>query len=232
MKSARIIGMCVLAIACSARRLEAQDLSHYRDFALGSSVVSVSTAAGVAPTTATTTHERPALLQALEYRPSYWVAGSNAASTDPVAQIAFAFCDDQLFRIVVDYSRERTEGMTPADMIEAISAVYGPAPAVAARARGGAPSQLETESGTPIAQWGDSQHTVVLYRASSYGGTFRLLLTDLRLADLARKADMQAVRLDDREAPQREIARQQKERDDEQAAAAKTRGVNKDGFKP
>lgn len=31
----------------------------------------------------------------------------------------------QLFRIVVDYGQNRTEGMTEADMIEAISAVYG-----------------------------------------------------------------------------------------------------------
>jgi hypothetical protein len=52
------------------------------------------------------------------------------------------------------------------------------------------------------------------------------------LADLARKAETQAVRLDDQEAPQREIVRRQKERDDGRAAAAKARAVNKGVFRP
>jgi hypothetical protein len=42
----------------------------------------------------------------------------------------------------------------------------------------------------------------------------------------------QAVRLDDQEASAREAARQQKERDDGRAAAAKARIVNKDVFRP
>lgn len=232
MTSARIVGVCVLALVCSARSLEAQSLSHYRNFELGSDLASVSIVTGVAATEAKTTHERPALLQELEYRPSYWTAGSNATtSTDPVEQIAFGFYNDQLFRIVVDYSRERTEGMTDADLVEAISAVYGPVLHLTSRGRGAAPAQLENELGPPVAQWGDSQHSIVLYPASSYG-TFQLIVTDLRLADLARKAAMQAVRLDDQEAPQREIARQQKERDDKQAAAAKARAVNRGAFQP
>ena len=231
MKSAQVIGMCTLAIVCSTRPLEAQDLSRYRNFELGSGLASVATAAGVSATDAKTTHDRPALLQALDYRLSYWTAGSNAPSTDPVERIAFGFYNDQLYRIAVDYSRDRTEGMTSADMIEALSAVYGPVLRPTSRGRGGAAPQVETEPGAPVAQWGDGQHAIVLYQIPSYG-TFQLLVTDLRLADLGRKAAQQAVRLEDQEAPQREFARQQKERDDQRAASAKARAVNKGTFQP
>ena len=226
-----MLGLC-LFIVCSTHGLEAQDLSQYRNFELGSDLASVSTAAGVAASEAKKIHQRPAVLQDLEYRPSHWVAGSNATSEDPVEQIAFSFYNDQLFRIVVDYGHDRTEGMTGADMIEAISAVYGPRLPQTSRARGRAASRLESESGSPVARWGDSQHAIVLYQTSSYGAAYRLVVTDVRRDDLARKAETQALRLDDQEAPQREVARQQKERDDGRAAAAKARAVNKGVFRP
>jgi hypothetical protein len=65
-----------------------------------------------------------------------------------------------------------------------------------------------------------------------YGTSFRLIVTETRLGELARKAEAQALRLDDQEAPRREIARQQKERDDGRAAAAKARVANKGMFRP
>jgi hypothetical protein len=232
MNYARILGLCVAGIVCSAHGLVAQDLSHYRSFELGTDVASVSTAAGVAASEAKTIHQRPAVLQDLEYRVSHWAAGSTAVSTDPVEQIAFSFYNDQLFRIVVDYGHDRTEGMTDADMIEAISAVYGSRLPSTSRARGRAPSGVESESGSPVARWGDSQHAIVLYQTSSYGARYRLIVTDVGRDDLARKAEAQALRLDSQEAPQREIVRQQKERDDGRAAAAKARAVNKRVFRP
>ncbi len=231
MTHAQTLAVCV-GIVCSTHGLDAQDLSRYRNFELGSTVASVSTVAGVASSAAKTIHRRPALLHDLEYRPSRWIAESLAPSTDPVQQIVFSFYNDQLFRIVVDYSRERTEGMTPADLIDGIVAVYGPVLPPASRARGRVPSRLETEAGSPIAQWGDSQHSVVLYHTSSYGAAFRLLVTDVRLDDLARAAEAQALRLDAKEAPQREVARQQQERADGLAAAEKARVVNKGEFRP
>jgi hypothetical protein len=72
----------------------------------------------------------------------------------------------------------------------------------------------------------------VLYHSSSYGATYRLIVTDARLDDLARKAEAQAGRLDDQEAPAREIARQKTEQDDARVAAAKAREANKGVFRP
>lgn len=222
----------MVGLVCSTHGLEAEDLSRYRNFELGSDVASVSTAAGVPASGARTIHQRPAVLQDLEYRPSRWAAGSTAPSTDPVEQIAFSFYNNQLFRIVVDYGQNRTEGMTVADMIEAISTVYGPRLPQTSRAPARAATRLESESGSPVARWGDNQHAIVLYLTSSYRAAYRLVVTDVGRDDLARAAETQALRLDDQEAPQRELARQQKERDDGKAAAAKARDVNKEVFRP
>jgi len=218
---------------CLTYGLEGQDLKRYRDFELGKDLASVSALAGVASSEAKTIHSRPADLRDLEWRPSHWKAGSTAASTDPVQQVRFSFYNDQLFRVVVDYAHDRTEGMTAADMIEAVTAVYGTPLLRASRTAGGpVPSQLETESGSALGRWGDADHTVVLYQTSSYGTAFRLIVTEARLGDLAHKAETQSLRLDEQEAPSREIARQKKEHDDGQATAEKARVVNKAVFRP
>jgi hypothetical protein len=227
-----MLGICAFGIVCSTHALGGQGLSQYRNFGLGSDVASVSTRAGIASSEAKVIYQRPAVLQDLEWRPSRWIAGSTAASTDPVERILFSFYNDQLFRVVVDYGHERTEGMTGADMIEAISAVYGTPLPRTSRAAGRMPSRLDIESGSPVARWGDTEHAVVLYQTSSYGAAFRLVVTDARLDALARKAETQALRLDDQEAPAREIARQKKEVDDGRAAAAKARVANKGVFRP
>jgi hypothetical protein len=230
MMYARSLAIC-LGIVCSTHALEGQGPSHYRDFSFGSDLASVSDLAGVPASKAKTIHQRPAVLQDLEWRPSRWNVGSSAASTDPVEQIVFSFYNDQLFRVVVDYAHDRTEGMTDADMIEAISTVYGtPVKRIPGAIR--AASQLEVESGLPVARWGDTEHAVVLFRTSSYREVFRLIVTEPALDDLARKATLQAMRLDEQDAPRREIARQKKERDDNRAAADKARTANKGGFRP
>lgn len=229
---ARMLAMCAVGIVCSTHALGGQSLSQYRNFELGSDVASVSALAGIAASETKMIHQRPAVLQDLEWRPSHWMSGSNEASTDPVEQVLFSFYNDQLFRVVVDYAHERTEGMTGADMTEAISVVYGTPLPRSPRGIGRGASQLETESGTPMARWGDAAHAIVLYQTSSYGAAFRLVVTDTRLENVARKAEAQAQRLDEQEAPQREVARQRKERDDGRAAAAKARAVNKRVFRP
>ena len=145
-------------------------------------------------------------------------------------QIVFSFYNDQLSRLVIDYDRNRTEGMTDADMIEAISLVYGPRSKEPQKSRL-ASSQVAQESGTPVARWGDADYSVVLYR-SSYASGFRLIVTSLRLDALARTAEAQALRLDERDAPRREIARQKKEADDARAAQDKARVANKAAFRP
>jgi hypothetical protein len=231
MMNTRTLAIAALGIGLSAHGLAGQDLSQYRNFILGSDVAAVSDLVGVAPAEAKIVHRRPAVLQDLEWRPSTWTPGSTSVSTDPVEKIVFSFYNDQLFRVVVDYAYDRTEGMTDADMIEAIGVIYG-TPVKRLPGAGGVPTRVDAESGWPVARWGDAEHTVLLSRVSSYRETFRLILTASALDDLARKAAIQATRLDEREAPSREIARQKKERDDGRIAAEKARIANKAVFRP
>jgi len=231
MMHARTLAICAVGMVLAGQSLEAQDLSRYRGFALGSELAAVSKLTGVASVEAKTVHQRPALLQDLEWRPSRWSVASTSESTDPVDKAVFSFYNDQLFRVVVDYGHDQTEGMTDADMVDAISAVYG----IRGKGISGAArvaSQVEAESGSPVARWGDAEHAVVLYRTTSYREAFRLIVTELALDRLARTARVQAMRLDEQEAPGREIARQKKERDDGRTAAEKARVANKGVFRP
>jgi len=231
MINTRTFASCAVGFVLLTRGVDGQAVSQYRNFELGVNVAAVSALTGLATSDAKTIHQRPALLQDLEWRPSHWRASDTLPSTDPVQQMGFSFYNDRLFRIVVDYDRDRTEGMTDADMVEAISAVYG-VPAARAAGPPRVASRVETESGSAVARWGDAAHRVVLYRTSSYRGGFRLIVTDPSLDDLARKAATQALRLDDQEAPKREVARLKKEQDDGRAAAEKSRLANKKVFRP
>jgi len=226
----RSLTVGLLGFVLATPLLYGQSGPHYREFQLGGDVASVSALTGVAVSEAKVIHERPAVMQDLEWRPPYVTSGAGVLPADPVQQIVFSFYDDQLFRLVIDYDRNRTEGMRDADMIEAISSAYGSPSKVPQKSRVAA-SQLAQESGTRVARWGDLDYSVVLYR-STYGTGFRMIVTSLRLEALARTAEAQALRLDERDAPRREIARQKKEADDTRAAQEKARLSNKAGFRP
>jgi hypothetical protein len=219
-----------LGFTLCTQLLSGQSAPHYRNFRLGGDLASVSALAGVAVSEAKVIHERPAVMQDLEWRLPY--SGSSAAALliDPVHQIVFSFYNDQLFRLVIDYDRNRTEGMTDADMIEAISSAYG-SPSKVPPKSPATSSQLTQESGTRLARWGDADYSVVLYR-SSYASGFRMVVTSVRLEVLARTADAEAIRLDQRDAPRREIARQKKEAEAMRAAQEKARLANKAAFRP
>ena len=222
--------MTAAGLVLSTWLLQGQDRSRYRDFQLGGDLPSISALTGVAQSEVKTLHVRPAVMQELQWRRRYSSSEATLAQVDPVQQIVFSFYNDQLSKMVVDYDHDRTAGMTDLDMIEAISKTYGRVSPAARKARAVA-SPLEEESGTPVARWGDADYSVVLYR-SSYAAGFRMIVTSPRLEALARTADAQAIRLDEREAPQREIARQKKDVEDTRDAQEKARTANKAVFRP
>ncbi len=230
MSRGRALGAGVVVLMVGTAAVDGQVAAHYRDFQLGGTVASVSALTGVPASEVKTIHTRPASLQNLEWRRPY--TGGGQTAVDTVQQIAFSFYNDQLFRLVIDYDRDLTEGMTDRDMIDAISTMYGATvkapPAAASR---GAYSTIDEESGTRVAGWGDAEYAAVLSR-SSYGSGFKLIVTSIRLSALARSAESQAIRLDERDAPQRERARQQQEADKLRDATAKARLANKAAFRP
>jgi hypothetical protein len=230
-----VINRAALAIGAvglvlSAPLLHSQGSPRYREFQLGASLASISALTGVAVGEAKTIHSRPALMQELQFQRPYSSSDAASAQRDPVKQIVFSFYKDQLSKLVVDYDQDRTAGMTDADLVEAISTEYGPPSKPGGRAGRGAVIRAEEESGTPLGRWAGVDYSVALYRRYSSG--FRLIVASQRLEALARTADVQATRLDDREAPQREIARQKKEAEDARASRAQLRVANKAAFRP
>jgi hypothetical protein len=227
MTGSRTIAVGVSFLLLSAGAAHAQTPARYRDFRLGDTLASVSAAAGVAAAQARTITVRPATVQDLEWRRPYTLTGDTAP--DPVEQIAFSFYNDQLSRMAIDYARDRTDGMTDADMIEGISAMYGDP--VVPVGEGGVAVAGGEPSAARVAAWGDAEHTAVLYR-SIFGSRFKLVVTAVRLDALAGAARSDALLLDKRDAPQRERAREQKDADDARAAQEKARTANKAAFKP
>jgi hypothetical protein len=229
MSSRPALAVGALGLLLSTPLLYSQGGPRYRDFQLGGDLPSISALTGVAVSEAKAVHLRPALMQELRWQRPY--SSSTAPSeTDSVKQIMFSFYNDQLSKMVVDYDHDRTVGMTDADLIDAISVDYGPPVKPGARTGRGMLTRVEEESGTLVARWAGADYAVALYRG--YSSDVRLIVASPRLDALARTADVQAIRLDDREAPQREIARQKKETEDARASQEKSRVANKAAFRP
>jgi hypothetical protein len=169
------------------------------------------------------------VIHELEWRPQ----GSLAYSPrpDPVQEVLFSFYNGELFRMVVSYDQIRTEGLTDEDMVEAISSKYGTATKPAAKVILLSSSQIYNDSENVIARWEDSQYSFNLFR-SSYQPTFGMLVFSKRLDPLAQAAIAKAIRLDDQEAPQREIERQKKQDEENRAEQEKARPMNKAAFRP
>ncbi len=74
--------------------------------------------------------------------------------------------------------------------------------------------------------------TAAHYRDFQLGSDLATVAALTGVAASDAKIIHSAVRLDERDAPQRERARQKKEADDERAAKAKARVANKAAFKP
>jgi hypothetical protein len=227
MISARSLAISISWAVLSAPLIYSQDLSRYREFQFGMNLLAVAKQVGLEPSKAKVIHRRPALIQELNWQPKLSLTASQA---DPVRTIFFSFYNGELFRIVVNYDQYKTQGLTTEDVVEAVSAKYGTAIKPAAEIIFSS-SQVYNDSEAVIARWEDSQYSFNLFR-SSYQPTFGMIGFSKRLDALARAAIVEAIRLDEQEAPQREIARQKKQDEENRAAQGKARLVNKPKFRP
>jgi len=207
--------------------LSAADLSQYREFRLGMDLQSVARLVKSEPSQAKVLHRKPALLQEMEWRPQFLSA--NSSQSDPVRAGVFSFYDGALYRALITYNEAKTEGLTPEDLTAALAAVYGPATPAAAAIM--VASEGIQENASVLAQWEDADSLLRLIRIS-YRGRIALLLTGKRLASMAEQATLEANRMDQQEAPQRDAARQKQQAEDELIAAAKARVINKPNFRP
>jgi hypothetical protein len=218
----------IVALAAPGQMAFAQDMSRYRAYALESSVDSVIAAGGARSAPAKTLHERPAAIQEVQWRAPY--ASSTDTLADPVREIAFTFYNDALYQVLVTYARDRTEGLTDKDILDALSATYGAPLLASARSRTNPPAEAFPDS-IVLARWESAESLVTLVRGS-YAPDVQLILTSKSLNALARGAIREAARLDAIEAPRRELEQRKKEAGDASAARDKTRITNKAAFRP
>jgi len=187
----------------------------------------VAKAVGIDASRAKTIHERPAVIQELDWRLD---TGGVSGKADSVGSIRFRFYNGELFRMIVDYDFIQVRGLTAEDVIDAISARYGIASRPEANVAVSSSSGYDSAEKV-LARWEDSQYVYDLFRPS-YRSTFILVLQSKPLDLLASAAILEAERLDKLEAPTREIERQRKQDSIDDAAEEKQRSINKPKFRP
>jgi hypothetical protein len=228
MVSSRTFLISVLCFAFSSSPGIAQDFSKYRDFQFGMNLDSVAKQVQMKPTDARTRHDRPALIQTLEWNQ---VGYSESVRKDAsVRSIRFDFYNGELSKMVVTYNPVDTNGLTAEDMIEAISTRYGPATTPGDSVSVSDSTTYEDQEKV-LARWDNEQYSYNLYR-SSYGSTFGLVAFSKMLDLMARNASREADRLDKLEAPAKELAQQKRRDEDARAAQETARSINKPKFNP
>ena len=224
----RLIALSTCLVVFSMPLVSAQDRSRYRDYQIGDDLRAIAEQSGVTLPMATIIPREPAGLQELEWRPRYFRGA--ARETDAVARVTFGFYNDQLFRIVVDYDRLRTEGMTEADIVGSISEIYGPPSRRLVPSRAIA-EHAEQDADLLVACWDDAEYSVTLLRVPD-SSAFRMIVASTRLGTLAQAAGAGAVRLDSHEAPQRDVPPRRNDGEDAQSALHKLRLANRAAFTP
>jgi hypothetical protein len=224
MKTLRSMMFCFVVLLFSAPLLRAEDLSKYRQFSFGMSLTSVLGRTDQKIADVKVIHGRPALIQEL----TWWPPSLPGASfrSDTVEQILLSFYNGALYKISVTYDQNSTQGLTEADMVNSISAKYGP-PANVVLAMDNPKIDPYDAERKPVASWEDAQYSFKLVR-SSFTDRFGLVIYSKQVNAEAELAIAEAVKLDKQEGPQREADRQKKQTDDLEAARQK----NQKNFRP
>ena len=221
-----VSGTALVLFTAASLTAMAENLSKYRDFQFGADLPAVSKLIGASPSQAKVIHNRPALVQELEWRPRPLGSSLKAESVEGVT---FGFYNGTLFRIAVKYDRYATEGLTTADFVEAISEMYGPPAKLLPPIEPVNPSYGDQD--VTVARWEDPQYRFDLVRAS-YGPSYSLVGSLKSMEAPVRAADVEAKRLDELEAPQREAAQAAAQQSAKAATLEKARLVNKAKFRP
>jgi hypothetical protein len=193
----RSLAVFIFWAVVSASLVHAQDLRGYQGFQFGTTLVAVAKQTGMKPSEAKLLHQRPAMIQELWWYPPL---GSSSLAMDPVREVIFSFYNGELFRMVINYDQDRTEGLTDEDMVEAVSARYGIAARPVATVVLFSSSQIYNESQKVLARWENPQYSFNLFHYFYQPG-FGMVAFSKRLDTLAQAAVVEAFRLDKEEAP-------------------------------
>ena len=220
-------GLLCVSLLASTSLLAGSDLSRYREFHLGAPLADVAKQAGMESSGTKLISSRPEQVEELDWRADRSLSGGSRA--DSVREIRFRFYNKGLFEMMVAYDSGQTNGLTDADMTEALSAIYGPdsVPVV---------KEMAFNSGyrttvRVVAQWSDAEHLVSLV-GLPYGGGFGVVVSSKDNQVLSGRAVAESERLDRVEAPQRALDDRAKQVADAASRDEKSRLLNKAGFRP
>ncbi len=219
MRSMVISLVMIVMLLLSAPLIRGQDLSKYRNFSFGMSLIELSKQVDSQPLQTKLIQKRPAVIQEL----TWWPRESSGSSlqAEPIWQVLFTFYNGELYRILVTYDGHATEGLSIEDMVEVISAKYGTATRPDAQISFPT-NELYRSTEKVLARWEDSQHSINLFR-SSFLNSFGLVMFSKRLDGQAKAAIAASVKLEGQEDLQKEIERQKKVADNLEAARQKNR---------
>lgn len=176
------LAVALLCIATYPSLLGAQSRPDYRTYRMGDDPVSIARQIGL-PSPAAAAPRVLGPVVDLRWRAQY-VRRGGTPSSDPVAVLVFSFYEDQLFRIVIDYSSDRTEGMTEADMVAAVSRVYGP-PAKRTDPPNAVGLHPQRPADSVVAQWIDGELRVALLAVRDQSA-FRVIIASVPLEGRVR----------------------------------------------
>jgi hypothetical protein len=201
MKLFRCLFPFLVAVLFAAPSLQGQDLSNYRNFSFGMSLTDLSKQVEGQSADVNVLHQRPALIQQLMCWPP--LPSDSSLQAEPVREVLFSFYNGKLYRIVLSYDTSATEGLTPEDMVQALSARYGAATRPAATVKFQTNENYERPEKV-IARWEDSQYSLTLFR-SSLARTFGIVMLSKGMNLQAETAAIEAVKLEREGAPQKKV---------------------------
>ncbi len=192
MKLLRSLVISLFVILLSTPLVHGQDLSKYRNFSFGMSLVELSNQVDLKPLQTRLIHKHPAVIQEL----TWWPGESSGSSlqANSVWQVFFTFHNGELYRILVTYRPDATRGLTEEDMVQAISAQYGTATRPDTQISFPT-NELYRSTEKVIARWEDSQYSINLFR-SSFLNSFGLVMFSKRLDGQAEAAIAESVNLE------------------------------------
>jgi hypothetical protein len=225
-----LIGAASLQVSAASPEL----LSRYRDVMLGDSLETVVQRLQVAATDVKVLHAAPSLVEEITWKPHRFVSGSTVTA-DPLAELVLTFHVGRLARIVAIYDRERTAGLTDADLDELLSDAYGMALLRTTPAPSSPEMSPEVRSLTAgrrtISTWADDATTVILWR-EEYPQRVGLTITSTAADGVLQAAIVSGSALTATNAPQRARDKQATDAAAAKERAAQIRTQNKARFKP
>jgi len=227
MHPARVLTVVSAAVLAVQMVSAAPVYSRFRSVSLGDTVTAAVASLNMTASDVAVVHVRPSLIQQLTWRPNQFFTG-RTSKPDALAEMVLTFHLGRLARVVATYDRDRTEGLTNADLKDSFTAIYGPSMLVPTATRARTASSDEPEI---IGQWGDDETLVVLSR-DLYPPRAKLTVSSLAANRQMQDAVASSVRLDVLEAPIRDMVRRTSDDLTRHQRAEQARVDNKAAFKP